>query len=120
MQWTNWITLLCAWAAGCFGVLALVGAMASFRHSASAKAAADQASSMARGKSSAASQLASMEERLSDLTTSVEGLLNREKMRRVRQGARLSSEPDPVTQPAEWKAYMRRSAAINQATRGKE
>lgn len=61
---------------------------------------------------SVVSQISSLAERLDPLQESVEGLLNREKMRRVRQGARLSNEPDPHTDPAGWKAYMRRNRAL--------
>jgi len=104
-----WIQVISAWIAGAFGALAVIGALAAHRHASSAKA---LASSLDRGKRSAESALASTQEQLSDLQTAVEGLLNREKMRRVRQGAKVTGEPDPHTDPAAWKAYMRRNRAL--------
>lgn len=59
------------------------------------------------------SKIDALTERVDELQPAVEGLLNREKMRRVRQGAKLDGgEPDPHTQPVEWKAYMRRRSAL--------
>jgi len=104
-----WIQVISAWIAGCFGVLAIVGALAAHRHARAAKAAA---SSPDRGMRSVESRLSSLEQQLSDLQTAVEQLLNREKMRRVRQGAKVTGEPDPHTDPAAWKAFMRRNRAL--------
>jgi hypothetical protein len=104
-----WIQVVSAWIAGSFGVLAVLGALAAYRHARDAKAAA---SSPDRGMRSIASAVAAHEERLSDLQTALEGLLNREKMRRVRQGAKVTGEPDPHTDPAGWKSHMRRNAAL--------
>jgi hypothetical protein len=59
-----------------------------------------------------ASQVSSLAERLNELQPAVEGLLNREKMRRVRTGARITGEPDPHSDPAAWKAHMRRNKAL--------
>jgi len=104
-----WIEVTCALIAGVSGGLATVSCYGAYRHRIAAEAAA---SSPARTAQSAASQIASLNEQLSDLQTAVEGLLNREKMRRVRQGAKVTGEPDPVTEPAAWKTYMRRNAAL--------
>lgn len=104
-----WIQVISALIAGSFSVVAVVGALAAHRHAASARAAA---SSLVRGKQSAESQVASVQEQLSDLQTAVEALMNREKMRRVRQGAKVTGEPDPHTDPAAWKAFMRRQRAL--------
>jgi TolA-binding protein len=104
-----WIQVISAWIAGSFGAVAVLAAVAAHRHAASAKAAA---SLLVRGKQSAESQLGSVQEQLSDLQTAVEQLLNREKMRRVRQGAKVTGEPDAHTDPAAWKAYMRRQRAL--------
>jgi hypothetical protein len=59
-------------------------------------------------------------DRVDELQPAVEGLLNREKMRRVRQGAGLreASEPDPRLDPTGWKAAMRRKAALRDSNAG--
>lgn len=111
-MWTPWIQVISAWIAGCFGVWAMLSAFAAYRHASAAKAAAEAASSPDRGVRSLLSQVSYQGEQLSDLQTAVEQLLNREKMRRVRQGAKVTGEPDPHTQPAEWKAHMRRQKAL--------
>lgn len=78
-----------------------------------------RAASVAPGNASSEAKLRSLGSQISsaltaqeELREAVEGLLNREKMRRVRQGAKVSSEPDPFTDPSAWKAHMRRARAL--------
>ena len=106
MTATVWICVFAAAAALCGAAIALWCARSS----------ALAASSAAQGQPSSRFQtlFSQLTDRVDELQPAVEGLLNREKMRRVRQGAGLSSsnEPDPHRDPSGWKAAMRRKRAL--------
>jgi hypothetical protein len=99
-----WITVIAAIAAWCGAAVALW----------LVRRAKALSSSVALVPRSLDTRLAAVIERQDELTTAVEGLLNREKMRRVRKGAGLdtATEPDPHRDPAAWKAHMRRRQAL--------
>jgi hypothetical protein len=61
-------------------------------------------------------KLASLDESMSELLEGFERLNARDKMRAVRSGAKYSAQkndPDPYTQPNEWKAFKREQLGIN-------
>ena len=67
-------------------------------------------SSAAHLRRSLTSKLGCLQEAVEDLREWTQRIDARDKMRRVRAKNRDSAEPetpDPITQPAEWKAHMR-------------
>lgn len=105
-----WIELAYAFAAASSAALAILGAFAAHRHAAAAR----EAASTARGKSSNDSRVPDLIERVEVLETLIRKLDARDKMRSVRLGSRRTDtgEPDPHTDPQGWKAHMRRRQAL--------
>ncbi len=104
-----WIEVISAFVAGCFGVLALLGALAAHRH---ARAAAEL--SQDRGMPLLKSQVSGLAERLDAMEELLKRIDARDRMRSVRLGKRATAadEPDPFTDPQGWKSAMRRRKAL--------
>lgn len=68
---------------------------------------------MAAWQRSTTSAVDSLKTSQEELRTEIEGLLSRERMRRVRASGKTGAEPPNAhTNPAEWKAHMRAQRAI--------
>lgn len=105
----NWLHIATAWlAATWIGACIALGML--WRRVAALAAA--RSASPGREMQSLSSRVGTLESAVEELQPAVEGLLNREKMRRVRTGARVTGEPDPHADPAAWKAHMRRQRAL--------
>lgn len=94
-------------------VISIAGAWRAWRYwRATADVVAALKRSPALGTPSSDARVSSLETAVNDLVDAVERLQKADRMRKVRAGVRVHGEPDPVTQPAEWKAHMRRMKAL--------
>lgn len=105
-MWTLWIAVISAFVAACCGALSILGAVAAHRHARDSR----EASSADRGTPLLKSQVSGLGERVEAMEEILQRIDARDRMRKVRAGAR-TSEPDPFSDPAAWKAKMRAAKA---------